>query len=422
MTTNKLNVYLNKVFVGTFEQSLQGGALSFVYDSNYLKSKNPLALSISLALRSEPFKTNNIKPFFAGLLPEGDQLDLVADAFKVSTKNPFSLLREIGRDCAGSVEIIPHGEKVLTYSQGKIEKLTQDRLLEILRKTNNTAQAIKSGKNRFSLAGAQRKIAVFFDESKNSLPALVNGKPSTHILKPLMPRYKTSVHNEFFCMKLAKEMNLEVAEVFFKQLDEQPYLLIRRYDRTKLGKNFIRLHQEDFCQALGLMPEQKYQGVDGGPGIDICKDLISKHSARAVLDRYRFLRATIFNYLIGNSDAHGKNFSFLHKAGKTRLAPFYDLISTCCYAEIDHQIAMKIGKVKDPNRLSLNNWHQIVANTNTARSHLEKELQSFALTLPQAAKSLQEKLRRKGIESEIFDEIQNLIHKRSQKILGYFKS
>ncbi len=421
MTARKLDVYLNKIFVGNLEQSLKGGAISFIYDTAYLKSKNAAPLSISLPLQTEPFKANIVKPFFSGLLPEGEQLSLVAGALKVSERNPFALLYEIGRDCAGAVEILPEREKLPSYTQGSIEAVSKNRLYEIFKKTEVSPLAIGKKKARLSLAGAQRKIAVFFDEKKNSLPALVNGKPSTHISKPVMPRHPDSVHNEFFCMKLAKEIGFDVAEVFFKTLDDLPYLLIRRYDRAKAQGHTIRLHQEDFCQALGLLPEQKYQGIEGGPGIATCKELITRHSSQAASDQYKFLRAVIFNYLIGNSDAHGKNFSFLYKSGQTRLAPLYDLISTCCYPEIDHEMAMRIGKSKDPNRTALAHWHSIVADTNTARAHLEKELKEFAVKLPRAAEGLQQQLNKKGIESEIFDEIRGIIGKRSARILGYFK-
>ena len=223
-------------------------------------------------------------------------------------------------------------------------------------------------------------------------------------------------------MKLAKEFGLDVAEVFFKQIKDRAYLLIRRYDRAKNGKGIItRIHQEDFCQALGLRPEQKYQGIDGGPGIATCKELITQHSSHPIFDQYRFLRIIIFNYLIGNSDAHGKNFSFLYDADGIRLAPFYDLISTTLYEQYDSSMAMKIGRSHDPERTILVHWHDIVADTNTARNHLNKELKTFATKLPKAAENLKHQLAKQGIESEVFDVIIKLINKRAARILGYFK-
>ncbi len=420
--TKKLAVYLNKIFTGIFEQNLNGGTLSFTYDPSYLKSKNAAPLSISLPLKSEPFSNNIVKAFFSGLLPDDEQLKLLAEQLKLSERSPFALLFEVGRDCAGAIEILPPKEKLPTYLEGSTKALSADQLYEILKKDNTSSLLVGNKKTRLSLAGAQRKFAVFFDESPDSLPELVVEKPSTHILKPLMPHHADSVHNEFFCMKLAKEINLDVAEVFFKRIKDRPYLLVRRYDRTKNNKGTVtRIHQEDFCQALGLRPEQKYQGPDGGPGIETCKELITKHSSRPVFDRYRFLRIIIFNYLIGNSDAHGKNFSFLYEADSIRLAPFYDLISTTLYEQYDRKMAMKIGKSYDPERTLLVHWHDIVADTNTARTHLNKELKSFATKLPKAAENLKQQLAKQGIQSEVFDVIIKLIHKRTARILGYFK-
>lgn len=415
----ELAVYLNKIFTGVFAQDISG-ALSFTYDKIYLKSKNRDRLSASLPLNSEPFGDSVVRAFFSGLLPDGEQLISLAEQLKSSNKNPFALLFEIGRDCAGAIEILPTKEKPPTYDEGSTTRLSANQLYEILGKNNAAPLMIGNKRNRLSLAGTQRKLAVFFDEKTNELPELVTEKPSTHILKPTMPKHFDSVHNEFFCMKLAKEMGFDVAEVLLKQIKERPYLLIRRYDRKKIRGVITRIHQEDFCQTLGLSPEQKYQGVDGGPGIEKCKELISQYSLKPAFDQQQFLRMVIFNYLIGNSDAHGKNFSFLYEKNGMRLAPFYDLLSTALYSQYEDKMAMKIGKTTNPERTSIIHWNNIVADTNTARSYLAKELNFFATKLPQSAKILEEKLKKQKIESPVFAEIQGVIKERSQKILKYF--
>ncbi|MES2962055.1 MAG: type II toxin-antitoxin system HipA family toxin [Pseudomonadota bacterium] len=423
MTTKKLEVYLNKIFTGIFEQNSSGGGkLSFTYDKKYLKSANAKKLSICLPLKPEAFDDATTRAFFSGLLPEDKQLVLVAKNLKSSARNPFALLSEVGRDCAGSIEILPSGEKPPSYFEGSSEKLSENKLYEILSEIRTNPLLAANKKIRLSLAGAQSKLAVLFDEKKkNALPELVKNKPSTHILKPIIPDLPDSVHNEFFCMKLAKEIGFEVAEVFLKQVKERHYLLIRRYDRVKSKGYTIRIHQEDFCQALGLFPEQKYQGVDGGPGIENCLKLITEHCSFPGLDSARFINAVIFNYLIGNSDAHGKNFSFLYQGSSIKLAPLYDLISTNSYSKLEHRMAMKLGRSHDPDRTTLRHWHSIVADKATSRSYLDKELQNLAIKLPQAAEALQNKLKKAGIESEVFNVIRGTIAKRSTRILGYFK-
>ena len=170
---------------------------------------------------------------------------------------------------------------------------------------------------------------------------------------------------------------------------------------------------------MSIPPELKYQ-QEGGPSILSCLSLIEKHSSQAALDKLKFLRAVIFNFLVGNSDAHGKNFSFLHQKNHTKLAPLYDLISTTIYSQLDKNMAMKIGKVSDPERLFLVHWHIIIADNNTAKSSLNKELKTFAEKLPIAAKNLREKLQKNGISSPVFDDIIAVINKRAARILGYF--
>jgi len=422
MTTNKLHVYIDKVFAGTLEQNINGGALSFIYDSEYILSKNHSRLSISLPVRPEPFDDKVVRAFFSGLLPDNEQLDLLAKQLKASPKNPFAILSKIGRDCAGAIEILTPSEKPINYGDDGGHPLSEEELYKIINEVyTNPLLAGGGRKIRLSLAGAQSKLAVFFDEKKNSLPKLTDGSPSTHILKPIMPHFSDSVHNEFFCMRLAKKVNLDVAEVFLKFAKEKPYLLIRRYDRVKNSKGLItRIHQEDFCQALGLMPEMKYQGVDGGPGIAVCMDLIKKNSLQPAKDILKFVNAIVFNYLIGNSDAHGKNFSFLYQNNLVRLAPLYDLVCTGAHKQLDQKMAMKIGRVSDPSRLSLRSWHSLFPNNQSAKLLLNKTLENFAKTLPSEADLLKKDLETQEINSPIFDDIINVINKRSAKILGYF--
>jgi serine/threonine-protein kinase HipA len=183
-------------------------------------------------------------------------------------------------------------------------------------------------------------------------------------------------------------------------------LLIRRYDRVKNSKGLItRIHQEDFCQALGLMPEMKYQGIDGGPGIAVCMDLINRNSSQPAKDILKFVNAIIFNYLIGNSDAHGKNFSFLYKKNLVSLAPLYDLVCTATHKQLDQKMAMKIGRVSDPSYLLLRNWYSLFSDNQSAKSLLNKTLKDSAATLPTTAYLLKEDLEKHGISSPIFDKI-----------------
>lgn len=418
--TKALTVHFNKIFIGIFEQN-SSGRLSFFYDQKYLKSSQATPLSISLPLRPEPFDDKTTRAFFSGLLPDDHQREILAKNLGLSPRNPFALLFKVGGDCAGAIEMRNGTRAENSKKVGAAITLTEDKLNKIIDELRIKPLLAGSNKTRLSLAGAQSKLAVFFDEKKKkSLPKLLKTSPSTHILKPTIPSFPDSSHNEFFCMKLAEEINLDVAKTLLKFAAEKPYLLIRRYDRELDSKGRItRIHQEDFCQAMSIPPELKYQ-QEGGPSILSCLSLIEKHSSQAALDKLKFLRAVIFNFLIGNSDAHGKNFSFLHEKNRTKLAPLYDLISTTIYPQLDKNMAMKIGKVSDPERLFLAHWHSIIANNNTAKSNFNKELKTFAEKLPIMAKNLQEKLQKNGISSPVFNDIIALINKRAARILGYF--
>jgi len=196
---------------------------------------------------------------------------------------------------------------------------------------------------------------------------------------------------------------------------KEPYLLVERYDRRWQGNDVIRLHQEDFCQALSIQPENKYER-EGGPGISTCLDEIQKHSVEPLPDRIAFLNIVIFNYLIGNADAHGKNFSLLYEEGKPSLAPAYDLLSTAVYPELATKMAMKIGGKYDPGEVDLRHWHRLVPATAGARHALEKTLRDLAArTLDQATK-LHAELKAENVISPILDSILSLIKKRATRL------
>ena len=168
--------------------------------------------------------------------------------------------------------------------------------------------------------------------------------PSSHILKPQSMYFSDLVQNEYFCMLLAKVIGLPVPDSFIWKGTTQLAYIVERYDRMRLEDGTIeRVHQEDFCQVLGRMPEQKYEN-EGGPNYSECCRIIETYSSNPVLDKEAFVKWAVFNFLIGNGDAHGKNLSLIReKNGHIRIAPFYDLISTCAYSEIVKQMAMKIG-------------------------------------------------------------------------------
>lgn len=335
-----LDVYLHNDLVGHLFS--EHGQIEFEYADSWINKPSATPLSHSLLLQTGRFSRNECRGFFAGVLPEAHKRELIAKNFGISPRNDFSMLEKIGGECAGAVTFVPTGESL---PQGKYHytPLTDADLLYRLEQLPTTPLMAGEDGIRLSLAGAQDKLAVHVKDGKTSVP--LGGAPSTHIIKPAIREIKDLVYNEAFCMQLAKAAGLPVANVEVRTLfDKLDYLLVERYDRVVDAKgNVQRLHQEDFCQALGVVPENKYQS-EAGPSLKQCFALLREVSNKPVVDLGNLLDAVIFNVLIGNHDAHGKNFSLLYQAnGTTQLAPLYDLICTVYYPNLAKKMAMKIG-------------------------------------------------------------------------------
>jgi serine/threonine-protein kinase HipA len=392
------------------------GRLIFAYDADYLKSKQPWPLSVSMPLGTAEFGDRIARPFFSGLLPEDLIRRKVAKLLGVSEKNPFSMLEVIGGECAGAISLYPEGTPPHKENRDDIEMLDERHLDEIFEHLKRRPLFAGEEGVRLSLAGAQDKLAVRLIGDKLAL--MRGGAPTTHILKTLISdRHDVtdSVYNELFCLMLAARCGLSVPHAQMRKTPRQPYLLVERYDRRWQGNDVIRLHQEDFCQALSIPPENKYER-EGGPGISTCLDEIQKYSVQPLPDRIAFLNTVIFNYLIGNADAHGKNFSLLYDDGKPNLAPAYDLLSTAVYPELTTKMAMKIGGKYEPHEVHLRHWHRLVPDTAVARNAIEKNLADMAAkTLDQATK-LHDELKKDNIASPVLDSILALIKKRSARL------
>ncbi|MDP8258270.1 MAG: type II toxin-antitoxin system HipA family toxin [Candidatus Aadella gelida] len=330
-----LNVFWDNDLVGRIIKKPAG--LIFQYSEAWINSKDSCPISISLPLQRSAFEEIRSETFFENLLPESGIKKKIARFYGVSEKNNYAMLNAIGGECAGALTILP--ENVSIPEEGGYEEISIDELSRIISNPDKKPLLIGRKDIRFSLAGAQDKLPVYCKDNKLFLPR--GRKASNYIIKPPIDYLQDTVANEAFCMKLAENAGLLVPSVKIIN-DKINFLLIERYDRLETETDVKRLHQEDFCQALGISSNQKYE-AEGGPNLVDCFSLIDSNSSQPVLDKNRLLKFVIFNYYIGNADAHAKNLSFLYDNDRIILAPFYDLISTYVYDNLSKKMAMKIG-------------------------------------------------------------------------------
>ena len=355
-----LDIWWEGRIVGQLTQN-QHGELGFAYASAWLDDESAPGLSASLPKRVEPFTRRESRPFFGGLLPEESQRDAAAQALGVSRGNDFALLDRLGGDVAGALQLLPPGEGPTAPALGQRPvPLDDDGVIRVLDAL--PARPLLAGEEglRLSLAGAQSKVPVILVDGAVALPA--PGQPTTHILKPPIARFTATTENEAFVMRLAAEIGLDVAPVEPRVVRDRPYLLVERYDRAVGADGQVRrIHQEDFCQALGIPPETKYAS-EGGPAFKDCFELLRRIAERPAVDVLKLLDAVIFNAIAGNADAHGKNFSILYSDEGPRLAPLYDLLATVAYPELSPKFAMKIGKRSTLAELDARGWGAFAAD------------------------------------------------------------
>lgn len=407
--THELEVWLFADRVGTL--ALVDGRLSFCYTAGWLPLPNAVALSHSLPLRAEPFDDREARPFFAGLLPEGQMRRLIARQFQVSGQNDFALLDRIGGECAGAVTFLAPGQTLPAPAQADdVQWLSDEDVVALLDELPRRPMLAGKDGLRLSLAGAQDKLPVVFDGERLGLPR--NGTPSSHILKPPIHAVEDSVINEGFCMALAEALQLKPARSKVHVVMNRRFLLVERYDRMVDARGRRqRLHQEDFCQALGVVPEMKYQN-EGGPDLAQCFELVRRATRPSAPQVLRLFDYVIFNALIGNHDAHAKNFSLLYSGKTPVLAPLYDALSTAVYPTLTPKMAMKIGSKYKFSEVEARHWEQFAEGAGLAKAQARRRILALASLLPPAARTLQSDREYGFGENNVVQRIVTLIEQR----------
>ncbi len=346
---DELAVWLYGFRVASIDQ--ERGRLRLIYTDEALE-RYPLGvplLSLSLPLAPQRYTHGVVRPFLDGLLPEGEARQTTANDFNLLREDTYGLLRALGRDCAGALVIQPGDEPPPPLPTTlTAERLSDSEVAELVANLRDAPLGV-GGRVRVSLAGVQEKLLLTrMPDGTWGRP--VDGTPSTHILKPEITRFHNTVENEVFCMRLARHLSLPVAGVETTTIGGRGIIVIERYDRTVHADGAVeRIHQEDFCQATGVLPDKKYE-EDGGPSLRRIAEILQAVAASPDALEH-LLRAVTVNVLIANGDAHGKNFSLLHDpSGTIKLAPLYDLMSTLVYG--DNRLAMYIDSVQRTDRVT----------------------------------------------------------------------
>lgn len=381
----ELSVRFRGVEVGILR--LVKGKMEFTYND---ETAQPI--SLSMPIQKEPYKEKMCRAFFGGLLPENPNMrSLLAKKYNINENDDFKLLEAIGRDCAGALSFHHIDEEFdesdLYEIKGSI--LTDEELKQHIEELPYRPYLGK----RLSLAGAQEKTAICLINNQIALPN--ENVPTTHILKTALPKYIQSIENEYICMKAAKQIGIRAAEVDIRKVDDLEFLLITRFDRqpyfTALENNDFTLHmtrrlQEDFAQALGVQSRDKYK-----VSVKDCLQVLN-FTKEPALSKAEFTKRIIFNYLIGNTDAHAKNFSILWLfSDYIELSPAYDILCSTIY-DCDQRIAMKIGKARFYNEVTEKDWELFAHDLDISYKFVKTELQRQKKLLPQIIQQICDEL------------------------------
>jgi serine/threonine-protein kinase HipA len=343
-----LIVIINDQIAGAVSR-LRGDRLRFDYDEIYRNRPDATPISVSMPAQIASHPDRVITPWLSGLLPDNDAvLQRWARQFQVSASSPFSMLSSpIGEDCAGAVRFaLPEKLDRILKRPGNVTWLNDKDVAQRLRdlRADPTAWLGRTFTGQFSLAGAQAKTALLLEEDRWGVPS--GSIPTTHILKPAISGLEDHELNEHICLEAARRCGLLAAKTRVAQFCDESAVVVTRYDRVSQADTVIRIHQEDLCQALGIPPTKKYQN-EGGPEpgeiASLLRRIMPPRAADDSIDR--FAEALIWNWIIGGTDAHGKNYSLLLAANQVRLAPLYDVASALPYGENEKALcfAMKIG-------------------------------------------------------------------------------
>lgn len=361
---------------------------SFTYDPRWLDTPGAFPMSLSMPLSEKTYGTDLILPWLINLLPEEKNLVTIGRVLGIAPQDTIGLLEQIGNDLAGAVSV--GGPRIREKADYRFIEDSQA-LAKIINDLPSKPFLAGEDGVSMSLAGVQEKLPVAMINGRMAIP--INGAPSTHILKPDSERLYGSVHNEALCLTLAKHCDLDAASVTTGLAGGRSHLLVERYDRKEGERGTLRIHQEDFCQALSKPPAAKYEnnriGIKGPSLADLFHLVDDQMTA---VDINKLLNGIIFNVMICNTDSHAKNYSILLSDGWPRLAPLYDLMCGSVWDGITQNLPQTIARKNRGNHIHGRHWKRMAKTCGLNETMVVERVDELArkvlANLPDAAEEV----------------------------------
>ena len=395
------------------------GKLTFIYNEQWRNAADAYPLSLSMPITLAEHPNAKIDPFLWGLLPDNEIiLGNWARKFHVSARNAFSLIAYVGEDCAGAVQFVQPARlnAILGAAAPPAEWLDEKEIAKRLRALREDQSAWRAPRDtgQFSLAGAQPKTALLFENKKWGVPS---GRiPTTHILKPPSGEFEGHAENEHFCLELARALGLPVVDSRIMHFKDEIAIVIERYDRARVAASLHRVHQEDMCQAFAIPPTHKYQN-EGGPGIRDIVGLLGENSSLPREDIATFLDSVVYNWLIAGTDAHAKNYALLIGAGgRIRLAPLYDVASVLPYPDINIEkakVSMKIGGEYRLRNIQPRHWRKLAAELKLDPDKTLRRVSELAGQLADHVSTVKQQMVSEGLKHPIIPRLAEAVAKRA---------
>jgi serine/threonine-protein kinase HipA len=398
------------------------GKLTFTYNEQWRNADGAYPLSLSMPITLAEHPNAKIDPFLWGLLPDNEIiLASWARKFHVSARNAFSLIAYVGEDCAGAVQFVQPARlnAILGAAAPPIEWLDEKEIAKRLRALREDQSAWRAPRDtgQFSLAGAQPKTALLFENKKWGVPS---GRiPTTHILKPPSGEFEGHAENEHFCLELARALGLPVVDSRIMHFKDEIAIVVERYDRARVAGTLHRVHQEDMCQAFAIPPTHKYQN-EGGPGIRDIVGLLGENSSVPREDVATFLDSVVYNWLIAGTDAHAKNYALLiGGGGRIRLAPLYDVASVLPYPDINIEkakVSMKIGGEYRLRNIRPRHWRKLAVELKLDPDKTLRRVCELAGQLADHVSTVKQQMVSEGLKHPIIPRLAEAVTKRAAAI------